>query len=253
MKRIKKIVTSGMVFVMMLSLLLTGSVQGLALNSVDNLGNEGLSLIASIEDYIEELWVEMAELNADGTLVEIDVELDGNGEVYAITYTFDLSDEAEAESQRQLNEQLEKIGLVGNPRMRTGISSRKVLNRTSLASTGYRRAGNQPAAGTRLVNGGSLGWSAGSSPSVSLSFSVGWKAGSVSVGLGSLASGGGVVTVSVPVPANVFMVVEVNTTMQAREYRIYTRQAGMPAGVYQFNTTVTTSVLHQRSVRAVRA
>lgn len=162
-------------------------------------------------------------------------------------WVLDLSEVAELEHEKQLNEQLqkfekeirEKIG-PENPRTRnSGFQTRTVRRQAVLTRSPWRRASGQKPRGIQGAT--SLMWNSGGGGNFSFSFSVPWQVGSVGISIPLGRSGAGVVGASFSVPQHLRhlgAVLYTNHLIEAVQHRVYTRVGNSP---WQFSHTITTT------------
>ncbi|MCL2560516.1 MAG: hypothetical protein FWE07_08520 [Turicibacter sp.] len=147
-KRIISVISS---FLLVLSLIITGSIQGLTTAWALEFDESSAPIMEAIEIYIDELLYEVNALNPDYEITDVEVTLDGRGEIHSVSYLIDLSAEAELDFQRQFNEAINEIQIeMGeNPRMRagSGLEFRSVRENDRTEWTRYVRAGNQTPCG----------------------------------------------------------------------------------------------------------
>jgi len=253
----KKIISGTLSFLLVLSLLLTGSIQGLATIPPLELDENQSPLIESIEAYIAELMIEVNEINPEYEITAVEVILDSEGEIYSVSYLVDLSAEAELEHQRQLDDFIREaqIEMGENPRMRqSGLEFRSVLQNSTLRWSGYRRAGNQNACGFNHgnVHGASINWNGSGGGSISVDLGVSWTGfgGSVSISAGR----SGVAGHNIPVPSslrNQPVHLNINHQVSVRTYRVYTRTPANPQ--WAFNSRQTFTAINSQRAQVVRA
>ncbi|MCL2865261.1 MAG: hypothetical protein FWE25_06970 [Lachnospiraceae bacterium] len=157
----------------------------------------------------------------------------------------DLSEEAELEHARQLQEALSELSASDlRQRNATGVQTRHIRTQTHTAWTGRQRAGGQTANGAIFRTPGSgFGWTNGTGGTFSFSFGLNWKAASISVSRGT-ASPAGAGTRFITVPNNMLnrqVHLYVNHQMQARQYRIYERPNANPNAPWRFVRIITTT------------
>lgn len=183
---------------------------------------------------------------------------DDNGEIYAVVYEIDLSEQAELEHQRQLAEIKEKLEIkqiapFSYEIITPHLQWRTTLENSRLQWTGYIVAGNQNTCGfNHGPSGGSINWNGtgGGNMSVSLGFSWAGFGGSVSIARGRA----GVLGHSINVPANLVnrnVLLDINHNVSVRTYRVY-ENGSHTGGQWVFNSRQTTTAVSSQRAR-VRA